>query len=301
MRAPHAAVLVVLREHGDERLDDLERARAVVGASERVVDVHAREREVVDVGDADVGRTVVGRVTEQRRRRRVRISDAAPRSPHQTARHTPQQPSPCAQPRTPLVRCSLVHMTDRRLAIEAWESLFRAQHEVFGEISGDFERRGAEPGGVRRAAHRDARRGHDRAAARCHREHAHQPAERLAPRRPDGRARAASRSAPIPTTVAARWCARPTTGAAAFRVLALGARHVRSPSGCRCSATTSSRQLPRARPRSSRERTSRADAEAARHGRRRAALDSGRAARAASATRGRARRRGTRATTSSGP
>ena len=30
-------------------------------------------------------------------------------------------------------------MTDRRLAIEAWEALFRAQHEVFGEISGDFE------------------------------------------------------------------------------------------------------------------------------------------------------------------
>jgi DNA-binding MarR family transcriptional regulator len=30
-------------------------------------------------------------------------------------------------------------MTDRRLAIDAWESLFRAQHEVFEEISGDFE------------------------------------------------------------------------------------------------------------------------------------------------------------------
>ena len=30
-------------------------------------------------------------------------------------------------------------MTDRRLAIDAWESLFRAQHEVFGDISGDFE------------------------------------------------------------------------------------------------------------------------------------------------------------------
>lgn len=30
-------------------------------------------------------------------------------------------------------------MTDRRLAIDAWESLFRAQHEVFHEISGDFE------------------------------------------------------------------------------------------------------------------------------------------------------------------
>lgn len=30
-------------------------------------------------------------------------------------------------------------MTDRRLAISAWESLFRAQHEVFGEIRGDFE------------------------------------------------------------------------------------------------------------------------------------------------------------------
>jgi len=30
-------------------------------------------------------------------------------------------------------------MTDRRLAIDAWESLFRAQHEVFHEISADFE------------------------------------------------------------------------------------------------------------------------------------------------------------------
>jgi DNA-binding MarR family transcriptional regulator len=30
-------------------------------------------------------------------------------------------------------------MTDRRLAIAAWESLFRAQHEVLGEISSDFD------------------------------------------------------------------------------------------------------------------------------------------------------------------
>jgi DNA-binding MarR family transcriptional regulator len=30
-------------------------------------------------------------------------------------------------------------MTDRRLAIDAWESLFRAQHEVFEEISSDFD------------------------------------------------------------------------------------------------------------------------------------------------------------------
>jgi len=30
-------------------------------------------------------------------------------------------------------------MTDRRLAVDAWESLFRAQHEVFAEISADFE------------------------------------------------------------------------------------------------------------------------------------------------------------------
>ena len=29
-------------------------------------------------------------------------------------------------------------MTDRRLAISAWESLFRAQHEILREISGDF-------------------------------------------------------------------------------------------------------------------------------------------------------------------
>jgi DNA-binding MarR family transcriptional regulator len=30
-------------------------------------------------------------------------------------------------------------MTDRRLAIDAWESLFRAQHEVLEEISDDFD------------------------------------------------------------------------------------------------------------------------------------------------------------------
>jgi DNA-binding MarR family transcriptional regulator len=29
-------------------------------------------------------------------------------------------------------------MTDRRLAIDAWESLFRAQHEVFAELADDF-------------------------------------------------------------------------------------------------------------------------------------------------------------------
>ena len=37
------------------------------------------------------------------------------------------------------VHRTLVPMTDRRLAIDAWESLFRAQHEVFEEISGDFD------------------------------------------------------------------------------------------------------------------------------------------------------------------
>ncbi|MCK8467079.1 MarR family transcriptional regulator [Microbacterium sp. KSW4-16] len=30
-------------------------------------------------------------------------------------------------------------MTDRKLAIEAWESLFRAQHEVFTAMLADFE------------------------------------------------------------------------------------------------------------------------------------------------------------------
>ena len=29
-------------------------------------------------------------------------------------------------------------MSDRRLAVEAWESLFRAQHEILDEISADF-------------------------------------------------------------------------------------------------------------------------------------------------------------------
>lgn len=30
-------------------------------------------------------------------------------------------------------------MTDRKLALEAWESLFRAQHELFAEMAADFE------------------------------------------------------------------------------------------------------------------------------------------------------------------
>ncbi|WP_417564341.1 MarR family winged helix-turn-helix transcriptional regulator [Microbacterium sp.] len=30
-------------------------------------------------------------------------------------------------------------MTDRRLAVAAWEALFRAQHEMFARISDDFE------------------------------------------------------------------------------------------------------------------------------------------------------------------
>lgn len=34
---------------------------------------------------------------------------------------------------------TLNSMTDRRLAVDAWESLFRAQHEVFAEIGADFE------------------------------------------------------------------------------------------------------------------------------------------------------------------
>lgn len=37
-------------------------------------------------------------------------------------------------------------MTDRRLAIDAWESLFRAQHEIFGEVSADFENTGLQQG-----------------------------------------------------------------------------------------------------------------------------------------------------------
>ncbi|WP_091230191.1 MarR family winged helix-turn-helix transcriptional regulator [Microbacterium sp. 3J1] len=30
-------------------------------------------------------------------------------------------------------------MTDRKLALEAWESLFRAQHELFNEMNADFD------------------------------------------------------------------------------------------------------------------------------------------------------------------
>ena len=32
----------------------------------------------------------------------------------------------------------MIAMTDRRLAVAAWESLFRAQHQVLDDISGDF-------------------------------------------------------------------------------------------------------------------------------------------------------------------
>ncbi|KAA0959986.1 MarR family transcriptional regulator [Microbacterium sp. ANT_H45B] len=31
-------------------------------------------------------------------------------------------------------------MTDRKLAVQAWESLFRAQHELFTEMNADFDR-----------------------------------------------------------------------------------------------------------------------------------------------------------------
>lgn len=37
-------------------------------------------------------------------------------------------------------------MTDRRLAVDAWESLFRAQHEVFGQLSSDFDDTGLSQG-----------------------------------------------------------------------------------------------------------------------------------------------------------
>lgn len=45
------------------------------------------------------------------------------------------------EPLRPALYCShySVRMTDRKLAIEAWESLFRAQHEVFTAMLADFE------------------------------------------------------------------------------------------------------------------------------------------------------------------
>jgi len=45
------------------------------------------------------------------------------------------------EPLRPALYCShySVRMTDRKLAIEAWESLFRAQHEVFTAMLVDFE------------------------------------------------------------------------------------------------------------------------------------------------------------------
>lgn len=37
-------------------------------------------------------------------------------------------------------------MTDRRLAIDAWESLFRAQHGIFEQIRADFDGSGLQQG-----------------------------------------------------------------------------------------------------------------------------------------------------------
>ena len=34
-----------------------------------------------------------------------------------------------------------VRMTDRKLALEAWESLFRAEQELFTEMMGEFDER----------------------------------------------------------------------------------------------------------------------------------------------------------------
>ncbi len=34
---------------------------------------------------------------------------------------------------------TVVVVTDRRLAVAAWESLFRAQHEVLGQLAADFD------------------------------------------------------------------------------------------------------------------------------------------------------------------
>ena len=54
--AADAAVLVALGEDGDDRLDDLEPTRAVIGAGEGVVGVERVECEVVDVtGDGREG------------------------------------------------------------------------------------------------------------------------------------------------------------------------------------------------------------------------------------------------------
>lgn len=50
-------------------------------------------------------------------------------------------PSAAHAPRTRGNRASshtLEYMTDRKVAIEAWENLFRAQHEIFEMLEGDF-------------------------------------------------------------------------------------------------------------------------------------------------------------------
>ncbi len=98
----------------------------------------------------------------------------------------------------------------------------------------------ADPGRVRRAAHRHPRRGHDRASARRDRQHAHQPAERVAPRRPHGGARA---HLEVPRSRRRTRRARAGDGGRRGRRSARSPRPTvaRSPSACRCWTTTSSR------------------------------------------------------------
>ena len=132
-------------------------------------------------------------------------------------------------------------MTDRRLAVAAWESLFRAQHEVFREVSSDFcddDLTQAEYDVLLTVTRGDEH------AARLRDVTANmlisQPSvSRLVDRMVT---RGLISKCPDPQDGRGAIVRAPDAGLAAFRRIATAQCTVdRSPSGCRCSATTSSR------------------------------------------------------------
>ena len=87
------AVLVVVGEQGDESLFDEQRAGAVLGPAERVLDVQALEREVVDV--ARHGCRGVIRVDAERARRE---REREPQDHESDDQHAQQFSPPSLQP-----------------------------------------------------------------------------------------------------------------------------------------------------------------------------------------------------------
>ena len=130
-------------KHGDEPLLDQQRARAVSARPSVYSTSRLSNEKSFDV------RSTPGRRRPRSSRRTCTptAAQAAARRPPERRRARAAASRPMrsatsrlrdAQPRH-LRSPTVVPMTDRRLAIDAWESLFRAQHEVFDEISGDFD------------------------------------------------------------------------------------------------------------------------------------------------------------------